>query len=187
MTSLVTTAEVIARVAAAGNIDTDALQLIIDANEILMNSRMTPVVAEFTMRGYPASVLLLPERVASIDSVTEHWLFADSSSDIELDPTDFRLAPGGTAIERREDGVNVSNVFSDEVIITATPYETEALRKNILIQLCAVDVNSTGSAGLKRQRLGDYEEEKADSAQNGIAVQKAAILDQLMPALPVFS
>ena len=191
MPSFVSPDEVIARVPAAANLDTDAqhpnLQIIIDANEALMRSRDTgsyATSATLTFRGRE-SVILLPFRVSAVATVVEHWLFADPVSDITLAADDWELAPGGTAITRLEDGTNPQEDFADEVTLTVTPYDLSALRKNILIQLCAIDVNHTASAGIKRQRLGDYEEEKTDSAQNGVTGQKEEVLAQLAPALPV--
>ena len=191
MPSLVSTAEVIARIPAAGNLASDDLQLLIDANEILLRNRVTvradaDVELRFTGT-YGKNVILLPARFASIDTVTEHWLFADPTSDITLAEDDWLLGPDGTAIERLEGGTNPSGGFSDEVIVAGTLLDQTALLKNILIQLCAIDVNGTANAGLKRQRLGDYEEEKNDSAQSGVAQQKENILSQLATPLPLFS
>lgn len=196
MTSLVSTDEVVARCASAGALDSDALQGIIDANEILVRthdtgSADTSASVTIRLRGYPASVLLLPERVASVESVIEHWTFADPVSDVTLDDDDWTLAPRGTAIERREDGTNPQLGFADEIVVTYTPFNVEALRKNVLIQLSCLDVNVTASTGISRQRLGDYEEEHGGapgaSGAGGIADQKEAILAQLTPSLPVFS
>lgn len=189
MPSLVSTTEVVARVPAAGNLVVGDLQLIIDANETLLRSRVTggdDVSVELTFDN-AGSVILLPYRFASIEDVVEHWIFADSSSDVTLAEDDWRLAPGGTAIERLVDGTNPQGGFADRVVVTGTLFDQVALRKNVLIQLCAVDVNATANAGIKRQRLGDYEEEKSESASLGVTALKEGILAQLAGPLPVFS
>lgn len=190
MPSLVSVDEVRARVKAAVSLSTDAVQGIIDGNEVLLNSRVRDSAAgpvTVTLDGYPMSVLLLPERVASITSVTEHWLFTDASSDLLLDDTDWRLAPSGTAIERLTDGVNQRDSFADRVVIEYEPLDTLALRKNILIELCAADLGFT--PGIQSQTLGDYSETKASSqsGQASIVAIKEDILAQLAPQLPLFS
>lgn len=192
MTSLVSTDEVIARVPAAAKLGATALQLIIDANEVLLRDRDTGSYATnpvtLTIRNiYGRSVVLLPYRFSAISSVVEHWRFADPVSDITLAANDWQLSPQGTALERLEDGDNPQEFFSDDITIVGTVNDLSALRKNVLIQLVAIDVNHTASAGIARQRLGDYEEQKTDSAQNGVTDQKEAILAQLAPHLPVFS
>lgn len=190
MTSLVSTDEVIARVKQAATLDTVALQGIIDANEILLRNRTSVRADDDVSITVPGrnTVILLPYRFDTISEVKEHWFFVDPSDDLVLDPTDWRMAPDGTAIERLHDGPNPTDgFFSDEVIVSGTAQTQTALLKNILIQLCAVDINGTANAGLRRQRLGDYEEEKDVSAQNGVAQQKDNILGQLASPLPVFS
>lgn len=190
--SIVTTDEVIARVPAAGALETAALQGIIDANEVLMAKRLggaldSTAAATVTIPGYPSTVLLLPERVASIDSVTEHWRHTDSGSDVVLDATDWRLFRQGTAIERLIDGANRRDTFADEVIIEYTPWNEEVLRKNVLIQLVEADLNY--APGIQSQRLGDYAETRASSAQGqaSLVAIKDDILAQLDPTLPVFA
>lgn len=193
MPSLVSTAEVIARCPTAAGLATASLQGVIDANEVLVNERTAISTGSKSIRisGYPATVILLPERVGSITSVVEHWIFVDPLDDTTLATDDWRLAPQGTAIERREDGTHPQLGFADEVLITYVPVDVEALRKNVLIQLTCFDVNVTANTGITRQRLGDYEEEKGGapgaSGAGGIMDQKNAILAQLSPGLPVFS
>ena len=193
MTSLVSTTEVIARVPGASALDPAALQLIIDANEELMAGLGGGTTGTQTVRlvGSNRTVILLPERVGSITSVTEHWIFQDVLDDTVLEADDWRLAPQGTAIERREDGTHQQLGFADEIIVVYEPRDVTALRKNVLIQLCAVDINLTSSTGITRQRLGDYEEEhggaQGSSGAGGVADLKRAILEQLASPLPVFA
>jgi hypothetical protein len=191
MASLVSTDEVIARVPSAAGMDTDALQLIIDANEQLMGPYLPGITSPIRVNGYPSTTILLPERAGSITSVTEHWIFQDPGDDITLDTDDWRLYPQGTAIERREDGTHPQQGFADEIIIEYVPFDQTALAKNVLIQLCAVDINLTANTGITRQRLGDYEEEhggaQGSSGAGGIADIKAAIMSQLADPLPLFA
>jgi hypothetical protein len=200
--SLVSPAEVAARYPAAASHDQTDLQLIIDANEQLMNTRLSAAgintgSSTIVQFAYPASVVLLPERVGSITSISEHWLFADPSSDITLDPTDYRLAPDGTAVERLIDGPNSRDTFGDEITIEYVGFDTLALRKNVLMQLVLLDLSVSGSGAsgnansvLTSRRLGDYAETFSSGASafgGGIAADKENILAQLAPALPLFA
>lgn len=186
--SLITVDELRARAPGSTLSDTD-LQLIIDANEILLRDRLGSTTGEertIRLRGYPSTVLLLPEAIDPEETVeiVEHWIFADPANDITLAEDDWRLAPDGTAIERLVEGTNQRDTFAEEVEITFTPVVKTALWKNILIQLAKLDLNF--SPGLRRQRLGDYEEEQASTAEGDIHDQKEAILAQLAVPLPVF-
>jgi hypothetical protein len=190
--SFVTVEEAIAAKPALAKLTSGALQDLLDANEVLVRKRIGGELdstdsVTVTVPGYPASVLLLPERVASITSITEHWALADVLSDIELDAADWRLYRQGTAIERLLEGPNPSEPFADYVIIEYVPFDENALRKNVIIQLCNADVNFT--PGISSQRLGDYAETKSSSAtgQVSIAGIKEDILSQLDPVYPVFA
>lgn len=190
---------------AAANLDPANLQLLIEANEELMNS-VTSAASQTAGAGshlftrvYGRRTLLLPERVASITSVTEHWTYDDHADDLVLDPSDYLLSPDGTAIERIPDGLNqhVSGGFADEVTVVYVGVSNNALRQKVLAELVCWDVTNPGSSvsasgGITRRRLGDYEEEhsggSAASAGPQVKQSKEDILSQLAPqALPVFS
>lgn len=188
MPSLVSPAEVIARVSSAGDLSTPTLQSLIDANEILLNLRSQALATErtITVAGYPGTVILLPERAGEVTSITEQWLYA-STSDVELDETDWRLAAGGTAIERIPDGMHPSDTFAERLVIEYVPFDTTALRKSVLIQLVEADLNF--APGISSQRLGDYSETKtsSQSGQASLMAIKEGLLAQLDPVLPVFA
>lgn len=186
MTSLVSTDQVIARVPAAAALGTDDLQLIIDANEILLRQRVG-TIPPWTFRVFGQQTVLLPMQVDTINSITEHWINTHPSQDIVLDQTDWRLARDRTAIDRLEDGANARLGFSDEIIVDADVADLTALWQNVLIQLCAIDINSTAKAGLAvRETLGDHQVESSSSASSPPSTQKEDILAQLISPLPVF-
>lgn len=192
---------------AAASLDPAALQLLIAANEELMNS-VTSAASQTAGAGthlftrvYGRRTLLLPERVSSITSVTEHYTYASHADDLLLDATDWLLSPDGTAIERVADGLNQSRGpgWADEVTVVYVGVGNSALRQKVLAELVCFDVTDSQSqlsgatSGLQRRRLGDYEEEFAQGSSSGAGggVQKSKedILSQLAPgaALPVFS
>ncbi len=202
MPSLVSPDDVAKRCPNAADHDQEDLQLIIDANEAMMNGFLSSAAqsdgsATIRVRQmFGRTVMLLPERVASITSVVEHWLYNDSGSDLTLDPTDYRLAPDGTALERLPDGVHQRPYFADELIITYVGGPTESIRKNVLLQLVCYDVGAASAPGgnpnvaMTGRRLGDYSEQfgQGSGATGGINEDKQRILDQLVgTSLPIFA
>jgi hypothetical protein len=186
MPPLVSNDQVIARVPAAAALGSDDLTLIIEANEILLRQRVG-TIPPWTMRVFGQQTILLPMQVDTINSITEHWINTHPSQDIILDQTDWRLGRDRTSIFRLEDGANARLGFADEVIIDADVADMTALWQNVLIQLCAIDVNTTGKAGVARERLGDHEVDSGTGqAAKAPSVQKEDILAQLISPLPVF-
>jgi len=202
MTSLVSPADVAARCPAAASHDQTDLQRMIDANEILMNSFLSAAqqnvgATTILVPAFGFGVLLLPERVASIESVVEHWYFQPDNP-ITLSTNDWYLSPDGTAIHRRFDGDHQREYFSDEVSITYTGVETQALRESVLISLTCYDVGAAAAPGgnpnasVTSRRLGDYSESfntVNGGADTGVTADKQKIMSQLLPTtgLPVFA
>ncbi len=201
--SLVTPSDVAARCASAASHDQTDLQRLIDANEILMNGYLSAAqvnTGSTTIRvpAFGFNVVLLPERVASIDSVVEHWYFTQPP-DQTLAADDYYLSPDGTALHRRFDGTHQREYFSDEISVTYTGVETAALRESVLISLTCYDVsmaaNPSGNpnAGLSSRRLGDYSESfggaNGNAAASGVSADKERIMAQLLPVvgLPIFA
>jgi hypothetical protein len=164
------------------DVDDSAVQLLLDAAEEAIRARY-PVGGVETKDG-GQSYIFLRRRAVSITTITETDF---TGTQVELDPTDFRLRDDGVSVLRLSTGVNQPVGWSwgapswgMPVIVEYDPEDMDAELARIQIALVQLDLNHM--PGLTSETIGAWSE----SANSGTpyAKERESILASFDASIP---
>jgi hypothetical protein len=163
----------------ANSMDTDALQLLLDAAEAEIVERAGPTITDYVDRVEtftPRGVLLrLSEDAASIESVIE---YAEQVSPTTLAADDYELSGDGRMLRRLLTGTNGAYQWNPLVKVTYIPKSDDATRGRVQAELVKLAVGFTPN--LRSQTIGDWAEVYATS-DVPYSEQRETILATLHP------
>lgn len=147
-----------------------ALQKLLDAayEAIGHQSGAAGAVTEFAVGGY--STLILDRQASAITSVTERI----GGVDVVLAANDYRHS--GYVLTRLDTGTNPRSTWADTTTVY-DPVVDAAEWDRVAVALVELDLNY--SPGVTSERIGDWEETKADNSAMNYAIERETILASL--------
>jgi hypothetical protein len=124
-------------------------------------------------------LLMLNHQASGIVSVTER---ATSPTPVVLDPSDYRLRPSGSLLERLETGTHPRGHWWDEIDVLLTTVDDEAQRDRAVVDLVHLELNF--NPGLAAYSTGVYSETYASgggAARVGYDEHRLEILASVHP------
>lgn len=167
-----------------------------------------PVGADFDdalRRVLEAAAAAIDERAGAAGNVTE-WLTSSTSmlypsrpvaaivrakevvgtSELVLASNDYRIAPGGYALERLYSGTNPRTVWTGRVELVYSTTEASAAQREA-VQILLVQQFLNYHPGLTGKTIGDWSEQFVANSVFNWAVERESILATLKPAGVVFA
>lgn len=144
----------------------DPLERIINAADAEIIRKLGPLATQPENLPGGGRFLFLARRASAIASVSERFDQGFGYQTVALASNDYALLTDGMRVERLPTGTNPASVWRGEVSITATPEDTAAERKALLVRLVKLELGYTGhlvvSAGdVSVQSLEDFADAKA--------------------------
>jgi len=100
-----------------------------------------------------------------------------------LAANDHILRYGGWALERLVTGTNARGSWAGTVTLTYTGIDDLAVREAVQVDLVRLDVNH--APGLTSRTIGDWSETYASNSVWNLGVERARIIERLIPARSV--
>jgi len=166
---------------APNSLDTDALQLLLDAAEEEIIERAGPTIDGYVLTSRTeqyiprGDLLMLSERASSIVEVIEHAQLVVPTT---LVSDDYELTSSGYVLRRLRTGTNGAYRWFPLVSVEYIPYSDNATRSRVQSELVKLSISF--SPGLASQTIGSWTESYASSGLPYDA-QRAAILATLHP------
>ena len=141
----------------------DAIQRLLDAAEAAINRYAGDPGDAVEVFDGGRRFYTLDRPADFILSITETAHASPSTTEVTLEIDDFYLYPSGLVVERLTTGTNYPYRRA-RMVITYAPKDDEAIRVGVQLDLVSLALNS--NPGATMERIGDWMEQQAQSAQS---------------------
>ncbi len=123
----------------------DAVQRLLDANEVEIVERYVTSTTAATYVFYPYNVNLiaLPRMAAAVTSVLEDR----DGTETTLPIANYRLTQGGRTLERRSTATDMWTSWGDRVVVAFTMADEIAKRRRVLVRITQYDIENRPGVG----------------------------------------
>ncbi len=123
----------------------DAVQRLLDANEVEIVERYgsSTTAATYVFYPYNVSLIALPRMAAAVTSVLEDR--DDTESTLPI--ANYRLTQGGRTLERRSTPTDGYTTWGDRVVVTYSITNEVARRRRVLVRVMHYDIENRPGVG----------------------------------------
>ena len=149
-----------------------ALQQLIDAAERDIEGYVGPTAA-YVVEYSPNldTILRLPVKASAVVSVTEYLGAESEPEKTALETDDYELSDNGMDLRRLSDGTNPGAMWGWNVVVTITPTDDTARRKQCAVELCRLAIVHSG---YEEEKTGDW-----SATMRGLRKERSEILSRL--------